>query len=67
MTVPQAVEEITIFHHSKKFILSSGSFGRKTCLFCAAVVNNKAFWQRKNCAAIDKDKAARCRGQMITF
>ena len=58
MTVPRAVEEIAIFHHSKKFILSSGSFGRKTCLFCAAVVNEKTFWQCKICTAIDKDRAS---------
>ena len=73
MTVPQAVEEIAVFNNSKKCSLSSGDFRRKTCIFCAAVVNEKASWpfknrtavtkeerlrQRKNCAAIDKDRAS---------
>ena len=72
MDVPQAFEEIAVFNNSKKFSLSSGDFRRKTCIFCAAVVNEKASWpfknrtavtkeehprQRKNCAAIDKDRA----------
>ena len=73
MDVPQAVEEIAVFNNSKKCSLSSGDFRRKTCIFCAAVVNEKASWpfknrtavtkeerlrQRKNCAAIDKDRAS---------
>ena len=58
MTVPQAVEVIAVFNHSKKCFLCSGDFRRKTCIFCAAVVNKKAFQQRKNCVAIDKDRAS---------
>ena len=56
--VPQAVEEFTVFDHSKKCFLCSGDFQRRSYIFCAAVVNKKAFWQRRNCAAIVKDKAA---------
>ena len=73
MDVPQAFEEIAVFNNSKKCSLSSGDFRRKTCIFCAAVVNEKASWpfknrtavtkeerprQRKNCASIDKDRAS---------
>ena len=73
MDVPQAFEEIAVFNNSKKCSLSSGDFWRKTCIFCAAVVNEKASWpfknrtavtkeerprQRKNCAAIGKDRAS---------
>ena len=75
--VPQAVEKFAVFNHSKKCSLSSGDFRRKTCIFCADVVNGKASWpfenrtavtkeerlqQRKNCVVIDKDKAAQPRG-----
>ena len=82
MDVPQAFEEIAVFNNSKKCSLSSGDFRRKTCIFCAAVVNEKASWpfknrtavtkeerprQRKNCAAIGKDKAARLRGANDNF
>ena len=71
--IPQAVEEIAVFNHSKKCSLSSGDFRRKTGIFCAAVVNKKGFSavqkshrcnqrerprQRRNCAAIVTDKAA---------
>ena len=71
--VPQAFEEIAVFNHSKKCFLCSSDFRRKTGIFCAAVVNGKASWpfenrtavtkkerlrQRRNCAAIVKDKAA---------
>ena len=73
MDVPQAFEEIAVFNNSKKCSLSSGDFRRKTCIFCAAVVNERASWpfenrtavtkeerprQRRNCAAIDKDRAS---------
>ena len=73
MTVPQAVEEIAVFNHSKKCFLCSGDFQCRSCIFCAAVVNGKASWpfenrtavtkeerlrQRKNCVAIDKDRAS---------
>ena len=73
MSLPQAVEKFAVFNHSKKCSLSSGDFRRKTCIFCAAVVNEKASWpfknrtavtkeerprQRKNCAAIGKDRAS---------
>ena len=82
MTVPQAFEEIAVFNHSKKCSLSSGDFRGKTCRFCAAVVNEKASWpfenrtavtkeeclrQRKNCAAIVKDKAAQLRDANDNF
>ena len=82
MDVPQAFEEIAVFNHSKKCSLSSGDFRRKTGIFCAAVVNGKASWpfenrtavtkeerprQRKNCAAIGKDRAARLRGANDNF
>ena len=77
MTVPQAVEVIAVFNHSKKCFLCSGDFQRRSYIFCAAVDNGKASWpfenrtavtkeerlrQRKNCVAIDKDKAAQPRG-----
>ena len=73
MTVPQAIDESAVFNHSKKCFQRSGDFRRKTCIFCAAVVNEKASWpfknrtavtkeerprQRKNCASIDKDRAS---------
>ena len=63
-------------------ILCNGDFRSKTCIFCAAVVNEKDFLtvrklhrcnqreyprQRRNCAAIDKDKAARLRGTNDNF
>ena len=82
MDVSQAVEKFAVFNHSKKCSLSSGDFRRKTGIFCAAVVNGKASWpfenrtavtkeerlrQRKNCVAIDKDKAARLRGAIDNF
>ena len=55
---------------------------RKSCIFCAAVVNEKDFLtvrklhrcnqreyprQRKNCAAIDKDRAVWLRGANDNF
>ena len=73
MDVPQAAEEIAVFKRTKKCFLCNGDFRRKTCIFCTAVVNEKASWpfknrtavtkeerprQRKNCAAIDKDRAS---------
>ena len=58
MTVQQSIEKFSVFNHSKKCSLNSGDFRNKTCIFCAAVVNKKAFWQRKNRAAIDKDRAS---------
>ena len=82
VTVPQAVEKFSVFNHSKKCFQRSGDFRRKTCIFCAAVVNKKDFSsvqkshrcnqrerprQRRNCAAIDKDKAARLRGANDNF
>ena len=68
--VPQAVEEIAVFNHTKKCFQRSGNFQNKTCIFCAAVVNKKGFSvvpkshrcnqrgrprQRRICAAIDKE------------
>ena len=62
-----------VFNHPKKCFLHSGDFRHRLHIFCAAVVNKKAFrpsknhtavtkeerpQQRKNCAAIDKDRAA---------
>ena len=82
MAVSQAVEKFAVFNHSKKCSLSSGDFRRKTGIFCAAVVNKKGFSdvqkshrcnqrrrprQRKNCAAIVKDKAARLRSANDNF
>ena len=82
MDVPQAAEEIAVFKRTKKCFLCNGDFRRKTCIFCTAVVNEKASWpfknrtavtkeerlrQRKNCAAIVKDKAARLRGANDNF
>ena len=65
--VPQAFEEIAVFNNSKKCSLSSGDFRRKTCIFCAAVTKEERLRQRKNCAAIVKDKAARLRGANDNF
>ena len=82
MAVPQAVEEIAVFNHSKKRFSCSDNFRRKACIFCAAVVNGKDFLtvrksyrcnqkdrprQRRNCAAIGKDKAAWLRGANDNF
>ena len=73
MTVPQAVEVIAVFNHSKKCFLCSGDFQRRSYIFCAAVVNGKGFLtvrksnrcnpkdrprRLKNCASIDKDRAS---------
>ena len=72
VTVPQAVEKFAVFNHTKKCFLCSGNFQHRLHIFCAAVVNGKCFLavrkshrcnqrgrprQRKNCAAIVKDKA----------
>ena len=82
VTVPQAVEVIAVFNHSKKCFLCSGDFQRRLYIFCAAVVNGEGFLtvrkshrcnqrdrprQRKNCAAIGKDRRHDSEGQMITF
>ena len=81
-TFRRRLEESAVFKNPKKCFLCSGDFRRKTCIFCAAVVNEKASWpfknrtavtkeerlrQRKNCAAIVKDKAARLRGANDNF
>ena len=73
MDVPQAAEEIAVFKRTKKCFLCSGDFQRRSYIFCAAVDNGKASWpfknrtavtkeerprQRKDCAAIDKDRAS---------
>ena len=70
------------FQPLEKVISSKNNFRSKLCIFCAAVVNKKDFStvqkshrcnqrehprQRKNCAAIDKDKAARLRGANDNF
>ena len=82
MDIPQAFEEIAVFNHSKKCFLCSGDFQRRSYIFCAAVVNEKDFLtvrklhrcnqreyprQRRNCAAIVKDKTARRRGANDNF
>ena len=73
MDIPQAVEESAVFNHSKKCFQRSDDFRSKTRIFCAAVDNRKGFSsvqkshrcnqrerprQRRNCAAIDKDRAS---------
>ena len=80
--VPQAISKTVIFNRSKKCFLCSGDFQRRSYIFCAAVVNEKASWpfenrtavtkeerlrQRKNCAAIVKDKAAQLRDANDNF
>ena len=55
--IPQAFEEIAVFNHSKKWILCNGDFQRKTCIFCAAVVNEKASWPFENRTAVTKENA----------
>ena len=82
MTLPQSISKTATFNRSKKCFLCNGDFRRKTCIFCTAVVNEKASWpfknrtavtkeerprQRKNCAAIVKDKAVRLRGANDNF
>ena len=83
VAVPQAFEEIAVFKHTKKCFRLGGNFRSKTCIFCAAVVNKRdlqsfenrtavtkeaSLRQRRNCAAIDKDRAAKFfQTQMITF
>ena len=82
MALPQAVEKFSVFNHSKKCFQRSGDFQCRSYIFCAAVVNGKGFLtvqkshrcnqrerprQRKNCAAIGKDKAARLRGAIDNF
>ena len=57
VTVPQAVEEFSIFNRSKKCFQRSGDFRRKTGIFCAAVVNGKASWPSKNRTAETKENA----------
>ena len=42
MTVPQAVEVIAVFNHSKRCFLCSGDFQRRSYIFCAAIVKDKA-------------------------
>ena len=80
--VPQAFEKFSVFNHTKKCFLCSGDFQHRSYIFCAAVVNKKDFStvqkshrcnqrgrprQRRNCAAIGKDKAARLRGANDNF
>ena len=82
MDVPQAISKTVTFNRSKKCFLCSGDFQRRSYIFCAAVVNERAFLtvqkshrcnQRRtppaaqNCVAIDKDKAARLRGANDNF
>ena len=47
VTVPQAVEEFAVFDHSKKCFLCNGDFQRRSCIFCAAVVNKKGIGRSK--------------------
>ena len=55
------LRELTLRHllHIERHIRSA--------LFCAAVINEKTFRWRKNCTAIDKEKAAQLQTKMITF
>ena len=53
MDVPQAFEEIAVFKRTKKCFRLGGDFRRKTCIFCAAVVNEKASWPFKNRTAVN--------------
>ena len=55
VTVPQAVEVIAVFNHSKKCFLCSGDFQRRSYIFCAAVVNGKASWPFENRTAVTKE------------
>ena len=61
VTVPQAVEVIAVFNHSKKCFLCSGDFQRRSYIFCAAVVNGKASWPFENRTAVTKEKRLRQR------
>ena len=56
--VSQAVEESAVFNHTKKCFQRSGNFRRKTCIFCAAVVNEKASWPFENRTAVTKENAS---------
>ena len=40
--VPQAISKTATFNRSKKCFLCSGDFQRRSHIFCAAVVNEKA-------------------------
>ena len=51
--IPQAFEEIAVFNHQKKCFLCSGDFQRRSYIFCAAVVNEKASWPFKNRTAVN--------------
>ena len=57
VTVPQAVEVIAVFNHSKKCFFCSGDFQRRSYIFCAAVVNRKASWPFENRTAVTKENA----------
>ena len=56
--IPQAFEEIAVSNHSKKCFLCSDDSRRKTCIFCAAVVNEKASWPFKNCTVVTKENVS---------
>ena len=51
--VPQAISKTVIFNRSKKCFLCSGDFQRRSYIFCAAVVNEKASWPFENRAAVN--------------
>ena len=55
MDVPQAVEKFAVFNHSKKCFLCSGDFQRRSYIFCATVVNEKASWPFENRTAVTKE------------
>ncbi len=82
MTVPQSNSKTPVFSRSKKCFQRSGNFRRRSRIFCAAVVNKRgsqpfknrtaetkesAPRQRRNCAAIGKDKAVWLRGANDNF
>ena len=56
MDVSQAVEESAVFNHTKKCFQRSGNFRRKTCIFCAVVVNKKGFLSRSKIAPLKPKK-----------
>ena len=53
VTVPQTIEMFAVFNHPKKCFLYSSDFRRKTGIFCAAVVNERASWPFKNRTAVN--------------
>ena len=59
--VPQAIDESAVFNHSKKCFRLGGVFRNKTCIFCAAVVNERTSWPFENRTAVTKEERLRQR------